>query len=117
FVTAVSDRRRAADNLRLRPLPLHRSNGANGMNTPCWEAGGWTALVGGNPTERIGRPRVNDMSGNAARLVASERGSERVSIEERDFRDRRQSCEVAAMECGQRRSFKTGCCDFVKGYF
>jgi transcription elongation factor GreB len=33
-------------------------------------------------------------------------GSERVSIEERDFRDRRQSCEVAATECGQRRSFK-----------
>ena len=31
------------------------------MNTPCWEAGGWTALVGGNPTERIGRSRVNDI--------------------------------------------------------
>ena len=37
------------------------------MNTPCWEAGGWTALVGGNPTERIGRSRVNDMAGKAAR--------------------------------------------------
>jgi hypothetical protein len=37
------------------------------MNTPCWEAGGWTALVGGNPTERIGRSRVNDMAGNAVR--------------------------------------------------
>ena len=36
-------------------------NGANGMNTPCWEAGGWTALVGGNPTEPIGRSRVNDI--------------------------------------------------------
>ena len=33
------------------------------MNTPCWEADGWTALVGGNPTERIGRSRVNDMAG------------------------------------------------------
>ena len=42
-------------------LALHRPNGANGMNTPCWEAGGWTALVGGNPTERIGRSRVNDI--------------------------------------------------------
>ena len=42
-------------------LPLHRPNGANGMNTPSWEAGGWTALVGGNPTERIGRSRVNDI--------------------------------------------------------
>jgi len=31
------------------------------MNTPSWEAGGWTALVGGNPTERIGRSRVNDI--------------------------------------------------------
>ena len=31
------------------------------MNTPCREAGGWTALVDGNPTERIGRSRVNDM--------------------------------------------------------
>ncbi|HEX9281155.1 MAG TPA: hypothetical protein VF878_01640 [Candidatus Udaeobacter sp.] len=31
------------------------------MNTPCWEAGGWTALVGGNPTEPIGRSRVNDI--------------------------------------------------------
>ena len=39
--------------------------GANGMNTPCWEAGGWTAMVGGNPTERIGRSRVNDMAGGA----------------------------------------------------
>src|ERR1043166_8170816 len=48
---------------------------------------------------------------------ASERGSERVSIEERDFRDRRQSCEVAATECGQQRSFKIGCCNFCKGLF
>ena len=46
------------------------------MNTPCWEAGGWTALVGGNPTERIGRSRVNDMAGNAAR-VAVECGGRR----------------------------------------
>lgn len=30
------------------------------MNTPCWEVGGWTALVGGNATERIGRSRVYD---------------------------------------------------------
>ena len=30
------------------------------MNTPCWEAGGWTALVGGNPTEPIGGSPVND---------------------------------------------------------
>jgi hypothetical protein len=44
-------------------------------------------------------------------------GSERVSIEERDFRDRRQSCEVAATECGQRRSFKIGCCNFCKELF
>ena len=49
-------------------------NGANGMNTPCWEAGGWTALVGGNPTERIGRSRVNDMAGKVTRVGASERG-------------------------------------------
>jgi hypothetical protein len=38
------------------------------MNTPSWEAGGRTALVGGNPTERIGRSRVNDMAGKAARV-------------------------------------------------
>ena len=31
------------------------------MNMRCWEAGGWTALVGGNPTEPIGRSRVNDI--------------------------------------------------------
>jgi hypothetical protein len=43
------------------------------MNAPCWEAGGWTALVGGNPTEPIGRSRVNDMSGNATRVGVSER--------------------------------------------
>ena len=29
------------------------------MNTTCGDAVGWTALVGGNPTERIGRSRVN----------------------------------------------------------
>ena len=71
-------------------------------------------------------------------------GSEGVSIEEGDFRDRRQSCEVAATECGQRRSFNRGngfseiegkaarvaarergqrtsfkivCCNFCKGLF
>jgi hypothetical protein len=44
-------------------------------------------------------------------------GSERVSIEERDFRDRRQSCEVAATESGQQRSFKRVCCNFCKGLF
>ena len=43
------------------------------MNTPCWEAGGWTALVGGNPTEPIGRSRVNDMEGKVTRVGASER--------------------------------------------
>ena len=32
------------------------------MNTPCREAGGWTALVGGNPTEPIGRSRVNNIA-------------------------------------------------------
>ena len=32
------------------------------MNTPGWEAGGWTALVGGNPTESIGRSRVNNIA-------------------------------------------------------
>ena len=36
----------------LHPLSAAK-NGAKGMNTPCWEAGEWTALVGGNPTERI----------------------------------------------------------------
>ena len=45
-------------------------NGANGMNTPRWEAGGWTALVGGNPTEPIGRSRVNDIEGKATRVGA-----------------------------------------------
>src|SRR5205823_10774335 len=52
--------------------PRGRESGServNGMNTPCWEAGGWTALVGGNPTERIGRSRVSDMAGNAARVA------------------------------------------------
>src|SRR5581483_9002354 len=58
-------------------------NGANGMNTPCWEAGGWTALVGGNPTERIGRSRVNDMEGKATRAGASERG-QRTSFNARE---------------------------------
>src|SRR5262245_9302792 len=69
----------ALHNLRLESrsfvrLPLHRLNGANGMNTPCWEAGGWTALVGGNPTERIGRSRVSDIEGKVTRVGASERG-------------------------------------------
>jgi hypothetical protein len=75
----------------------------------------------------------SDIEGKAAREAASEQGnervsngrehmsqsagSERVSIEERDFRDRRQSCEVAATECGQRRSFKIGCSNFCKGLF
>jgi hypothetical protein len=48
-----------------------RRNGANGMNTSRWEGGGWTALVGGNPTERIGRSRVNDIEGKTAREAAS----------------------------------------------
>ena len=61
------------------------------MNTPCWEAGGWTALVGGNPTERIGRSRVNDIEGKVTRVGASERG--------------------------QRTSFKIVCCNFSKRLF
>jgi len=44
------------------------------MNTPCPEAGGWTALVGGNPTERIGRSRVNDMAGNDVGKANGARG-------------------------------------------
>ena len=40
------------------------------MNTPCWEAGGWTALVGGNPTEPIGGSRVNDKEGKVTRAGA-----------------------------------------------
>ena len=44
------------------------------MNTPCWEAGGWTGLVGGNPTERIGRSRVNEIEGKTAMVAASECG-------------------------------------------
>jgi len=51
-------------------------NGANGMNTPCWEAGGWTALVGRNPTERIGRLRVNDMEGSEPDWQSDEGRSE-----------------------------------------
>lgn len=34
-----------------RRLP---ANGVNGMNTPCWEAGGWTALVVGIRPSRSG---------------------------------------------------------------
>jgi hypothetical protein len=61
---------------------IRNLNGTNGMNTPCWEAGGWTALVGGNPTERIGRSRVNDVAGGlGSRLGRS----------------------VVAVECGGRR--------------
>jgi hypothetical protein len=37
-------------------------------------------MVGGNPTKRIGRSRVNEMSGNAARVGVSKPGGERVSI-------------------------------------
>ena len=59
------------------------------MNTPCWEAGGWTALVGGNPTERIGRSRVNDIEGRAAMVAASEWGRERVSIMKQEEISRR----------------------------
>jgi hypothetical protein len=63
------------------------------MNTPSWEAGGWTALVGGNPIERIGRSRVSDMAGSelstaslrpdwhlVTRVGVSTPGGERVSI-------------------------------------
>jgi hypothetical protein len=41
------------------------------MNTPCWEAGGGTALVGGNPTEQIGSSRVSDMEGKMTRVGVS----------------------------------------------
>jgi hypothetical protein len=61
----------------------------------------------------LGKERVS----NAREHMSQSGGSERVSIEERDFRDRRQSCEVAATECGQRRSFKIVCCNFCKGLF
>src|SRR6266545_2828693 len=61
----------------------------------------------------LGKERVS----NAREHMSQSAGSERVSIEERDFRDRRQSCEVAATECGQRRSFKIGCCNFCTGLF
>jgi hypothetical protein len=61
------------------------------MNTPSWEAGGWTALVGGNPTERIGRSRVSDMAGSepdlhlVMKVGVSKPGGERVSILNSDF--------------------------------
>ena len=70
------------------------------MNTPCWEAGGWTALVGGNPTERIGRSRVNDIEhvaiGNGAEGSATRlrRGYGVAGIEGKAAR-------VEASECGQ----------------
>jgi hypothetical protein len=60
---------------------IRNPNGANGMNTPCWEAGGWTALVGGNPTERIGRSRVNDMAGWGGITTRAECCSARVRRE------------------------------------
>jgi hypothetical protein len=50
------------------------------MNTPDWEAGEWIALVGGNPTERIGRSRVNDIEGKVTRAGARKPGAGRVSI-------------------------------------
>jgi hypothetical protein len=66
-------------------------NEANGMNTPSWEADGWTALVGGNPTQRIRRSRVNDIECKVTMVGASERG--------------------------QRTSFKIGCCNFCEEPF
>ena len=38
------------------------------MNTPCWEAGGWTGLTRGDATELLGTSRVNDIAGKAARV-------------------------------------------------
>jgi hypothetical protein len=37
-------------------------------------------LVGGNPTERIGRSRINDMEGKVTTVGVSKPGGERVSI-------------------------------------
>ena len=60
---------------------------------------------------------MSDIEGKAARWQRRSVGNDGVSIEERDFRDRRQSCEVAATECGQRRSFKIVCCNFYNRLF
>ena len=55
------------------------------MNTPCWEAGGWTGLTRGDATELLGTSRVNDIAGKAARVKASERAT---SDFQTDLRDR-----------------------------
>jgi hypothetical protein len=66
------------------------------MNTRWWEAGGWTALVGGNPTEPIGRSRVNNIDGQTER---SNRAFGKSDIEGKTAR-------VVARERGTRTSFK-----------
>ncbi len=111
-------------------LPLHRPNGANGMGDIEGKGTGVGARMElrGREQHRWVKPRrsngaygKSDMEGKAAmeaarklgrELVSNARqhmsqsaGSERVSIEGTDFRDRRQSREVAATEYGQRRSF------------
>ena len=49
--------------------------------------------------ERVAaRERGRERVSNAREHMSQSAGSERVSIEERDFQDRRQSCEIAATE-------------------
>ena len=110
-----------------------RSNGAYGKS----DIDGKTAM---EAASKLGKELVS----NARQPMSQSAGSERVSIEGTDFRDRRQSCEVAATEYGQRRSFngangmsdiegkvmrvgasergqrtsfKIGCCNFCNGLF
>ncbi len=52
------------------------------MNTPSWEAGGWTALVawrGGRAHREIASQHVE---GKGARVAPSELGNERVSMDQ-----------------------------------
>ncbi len=70
-------------------LPLHRPNGAYGKS----DVEGKTAM---EAASKLGKELVS----NARQHMSQSAGSERVSIEGTDFRDRRQSREVAATECG-----------------
>src|SRR5439155_26944437 len=68
------------------------------MNTPCWEAGGWTALVDGNRPSGSG-------DRESTTWPAKQLGSWREDVGSAS--DQGKAATVAARKCGQRPSFKT----------
>ena len=73
------------------------------------------ASIEGKAARVAARGRGRERVSNAREHMSQSAGSERISIEGRKMEG--ETARVAATECGQRRSFKIGCCNFWKELF